>query len=194
MKKIMLFAIFALSVNNLCTGDEVKEPTAPQVPNAPVVSGDDDLIVFPEVPALPSFQGVPPSAPAGTNQSNEPVREIERYGLTVTEAFPNGNTRRNVANTINNAQYILYSDGTVRLVLNFTNGVQYNYYLSNPGSRIELSPGNYRVTYDTIVQAGKEILLEQYRSELYNNENSITSISIMESNKTIVTMKFTKRL
>ena len=196
MKRTALFIIFALLLTGLCATDEIKQPTEPKPPSEPIVPGNTGSNIFPSIPAapaLPSFPGFPQADPNTLSKKDEPVREIEKYDLTINEAYPNGDTRRNVANTIGNSQYILYSNDTIILILNFRDGIQYRYHLSSPRSKTEISPGVYRVTYNTVVQAGKEFLLEQYTSELYSNENAITSIVISGNNKTVVLLKFSKK-
>ena len=146
----------------------------------------------PTLPVLPRFPGFP-SLPDSNNQTNRPVHEIEKYNLNVSGAFPNGDTRNNVANTITSAQYILYSNRTIALKLVFQNGPEYIYHLRNPRSKIEIGAGVFRETFDTVVQVGMEFLLEQYLSELYYNSNTITSLYLMGRNQVIVLLNFTKR-
>ena len=190
LKKAILSIVFVLFVNSLCMTDEIKQPTEPIAPVEPTVPGKTDAFMFPRVPVMPSV----PLPPGGTAQNKEPIREIERYGLTVSEAYPNGNTRRNVADTISGAQYVLYSNDAVTLILNFKNGPQYLYHLSSPRSKMEVSPGVFRTTYSTVVQVGKEFLLERYTSELFSDANSVTSVNISGNNRTVVILRFAGKL
>jgi len=170
MKKITGCFIFLLFINCLCFAQDIRQPTPPTpptVPNAPVVPG-----VSSNTPSYPRFPTVP-SIPNTNNQDNGPVRIIEEYDLTVSNAFPQGNTSRNVANTIRNAQYKLYSNNTVTIKLDFINGLEYTYHLRSQRSRVEIRPGVFRETYETVVQIGNEFSLEQCSSELIKDGNSI---------------------
>ena len=169
--------------------DDKKQPTPPKPPAAPakpVVPGAAESTTYPRFPSFPSL-------PNNNNQTNGPKKEVEKYDLNVSGAFPNGDTRRNVANTINNAQYILYSDGTIALKMSFTNSTEYIYHLRNSRSKIEISAGVFRETFETIVQVGKEFLLEQYLSELCYDSNTITSLNLIGGNRVIVFLSFTRK-
>ena len=170
---------------------EIRQPEAPRLPTAPIqqtVPSATENIGYPNFPSFPTI----PSFPSN-NQTNEPVQEIERYDLNISGAFPNGNTRNNVANTIDNAQYVLYSNRTVVLKLFFRNGSEYIYHLRNPRAIIEISTGVFRETYDTIVQVGREFLLEQYSGELCYDNNTIISFSLIGSNRVIVLLNFLRK-
>jgi hypothetical protein len=176
-------------LNNICLADDIRRPIPPTPPTEPVkpnVPGASETPTFPRFPSLPVL-------PNGNTQNNGRVREIEKYELIVSEAFPGGDSHRNVANTINYSEYILYSNNTISLKLNFYNNSQYIYHLRNKRSKTEIRPGVYREIYDTTVQVGKEFLLEEYISELLYNENSVVSINIFGNNKIIVTMNFMKK-
>ena len=186
---IILLLLFA---NYLCIAEEIKKPTPPEPPTEPekpVVQGAIENPGYPRFPVFPP----PPAIPNRNQQNNEPVREIEKYELTVSAAFPNGDTRRNVANTIENAQYILYSNGNVLLKLKFKNNSEYSYHLRNPRAKMEISSGVFRQTFDIVVQAGSDFLLEQYSGELFNNKQTITSVSIFGNNKIVVILNFLKK-
>jgi hypothetical protein len=188
MKGIAIIII--LFLNYSCFADDIKKPIPPKPPIEPVkpvVPGAAENSNYPRFPALPII-------PNRNNQDNEPVREIDKYELNISEAFPNGDTKRNVANTINNAYYTLYSNGNILIKLKFqNNNLEYSYHLRNQRSKMEISSGIFRQIYDIIIQVGKEFLLEQYSGELYNNEQSITSLSIFENNKIVVILNFTKK-
>jgi hypothetical protein len=187
MKKIItVIVLFFIALSAFA--DDAKQPTPPIPPTAPVVPGAGGNTNNSFFPAFPS----PPKFPAN-NQTNEPVSEIERYDLTVSEAFPNGNKRNNAANTIKNAQYVLYSDRSAELRLSFINSQEYIYYLKNPRSKIETSAGIFRETFDTLVQAGKDLLLNQYTSELYYNNDTITSFNLIENGRVIVLLNVRKK-
>ena len=190
MKKAALLIFFGLFAIYICIADEIKQPTEPTPPIEPVVPGKTETSNFPRIPGIP-FVPIPPY---GAEQNRNNVREIERYGLIVSEAFPNGDTRRNVADTISDAQCVLYSNGAVTLILNFKNAPQYLYHLSSPISKMEITPGVFKATYNTVVQVGKEFLLERYTSELYNDVNSVTSVNISGKNGTVVVLRFMGRL
>ena len=188
MKKTII-VIILLIITGLGFTQDIKQPTAPippVEPTRPVVPGAPERIEFPRFPTVPNF-------PNGESQSNGSVYEVEKYDLNISGAYPNGNTRNNVANTINNAQYILYSNRTALIKLSFTNGSEYLYHLRNPRSKIETSTGAFRETFDTIVQVGREFLLEQYLSELYYNDETITSFNLLGNNRVIVQLVFTKK-
>jgi hypothetical protein len=193
MKRAMYCFVFLLIVNNLCFTQDIKQPAPPKPPtepNKPTVPGapenNPSYPRFPSSPQLPSFPNI-------NNQNNGPVREIEKYDLLVSDAFPQGNTRQNVANTIKNAQYVLFSNNTIQVKLDFINGLQYVYHLRNNRSKMEIQSGVFRETYETIIQAGREFLLEQYSSELYRNENNITSLTVIGNNKVVVILNFNKK-
>ena len=211
IKKVLEGILFLFAVN-LCLANDLDQAWIdPLPPLAPViVPGESNQIDLPRLPApppLPANPLRPPEPPAlpwqnnsnpgnvpGSSAQNQgPVREIERYDLIVSGAFPNGNLRTNVANTISGARYRLYSDSTIALEIFFTNGIQYVYHLSDPGPRIEMGPGLFRVTYVTTVQAGAQFLLEQSTSELFSNAEQITSINIIGNNAIYVIMNFAAR-
>jgi hypothetical protein len=189
MKKIIIVILLSI-LNCLCLADDIKKPSPPRPPTEPVkpaVPGAAESSQYPRFPPLPVI-------PNRNNQNNEPVREIDRYELNISGAFPNGDTRRNAASTITDAHYTLYSNGNIMLKLKFENDLEYSYHLRNPRSKMEISSGVFRQTYDIIVQVDKEFLLEQYGGELYNNEEGITSLSIFGNNKIIVIFNFTRKL
>jgi hypothetical protein len=182
-------------LNNICSADDIKQPASPTPPSEPVkpnVPGASETSAFPKFPGLPALPSFP-VLPNENTQNNERVREIEKYELIFSEAFPGGDTHKNVANTISYSEYTLYSNNTISLKLNFNNNLQYVYHLTNKHSKTEIRPGIYREIYDTTVQVGKEFLLEQYVSELFYNETSAISINIFGNNKIIVTMNFMKK-
>ena len=117
----------------------------------------------PALPTLPNFTRLPPPPPIApnNNQANEPVRVVKNQSLIVTGAFLNGNTRNNVANTITNARFILFSNGSEEIRLSFTNAPEYIYFLRNPRARVEISEDIFRETFDTFIQVGREFLLGQ---------------------------------
>ena len=184
-KAIIIIIIFTAG---FAFSQEIRQPIAPTPPSPPAQpiapSTAEREQNFPSLPNLPSFHN--------NNQTNRPEQESSRYVLNVSGAFPNGDTRNNVANTINNAQYILYSNGTAALTLFFRNSPEYIYHLSNPRSRIEVSAGVFRETYDTTVQVGREFLLEQYTSELSYDNNTILSFNLIGSNRVIVLINFSR--
>jgi len=190
MKKTAYGFLFLLIVNGLCFSQDRKQPTSPKPPEAPdkpaVPGAPENAASYPRLPPPPSF-------PNTSNQDNGPAREIEKYELIVSEAFPQGNTRQNVANTIKNAQYILYSNNTIQIKLDFNNGLRYIYHLRNNRLKIEVRPGIFRETYDAIIQSGNEFLLEQYSGELYRNENNITSLTVIRNNKVDVVLNFNRK-
>jgi hypothetical protein len=195
MKEVICSFVFIILLNNICLADAIKQPTPPKPPTEPInpnVPGSPEASTFQKFPRLPVFPSFP-VLPNENTQNNERVREIEKYELIITEAFPGGDTQKNVANTINYSEYILYSNNTISLKLNFNNNLQYIYHLKNKRSKMEISPGVYREIYDTVIQVEKEFLLEQYASELFYNEISVVSLNIFGNNKIIVTMNFIKK-
>ena len=192
MKRI----VFAFILSSVIIGmvfpqdtDKNKLPSPPKQPAEPIkpaVPGTHEIPTFPRFPAPPVF-------PNRNNQTDGTVSVVERYNLTVTGAFPNGNTGTNMANTIKNAEYILYSNRTIAIKLTFNNGSEYIYHLRNPISKIETSAGVFRETFETVVQADKELLLEKYVSELSYNNNTIISLILIGNNKTILLMNLTKK-
>ena len=194
MKKTL--AIFLVFVIGIVFADDLKQekgpaegpaaPKPPVMPEKPVVPGASQKFEFPKIPPRPSFSD-------NDDQAGRQAREIEKYNLNVTGAFHGGDTRYNIANTIVNAQYILYSNRTIALKLNFNNGSEYIYNLRNPRSKIEVSNGNFRETYDVTVQVDKEFLMNHYTGELYYNDNSVTSLFLIRDNKTAVLIVFVKK-
>jgi hypothetical protein len=188
MKTITVSLIFFLFSEIVFAQDMKKPtpPTPPTEPTKPVVPGAPEKIESPRLPILPSLPNI-------NNQSNGPVYEVEKYQLSISGAYPNGNTKNNVSNTINYAQYVRYSNRTVQIKLKFTDGSDYIYHLRNYRSKIETGTSVFRETFDTIVQVGKEFLLEQYLSELYYNNDTITSFNLIGNNKVIVQLVFSKK-
>ena len=189
MKKTIIVIIIFLITGLVFTQDIVRPtpPTPPVEPKKPVVPGTPEKIEFPTFPTFPSF-------PNRNNQNNGSVYEVEKYDLNISGAYPNGNTRNNVRNTINNAQYILYSNRTILLKLFFSDGSEYIYHLRNPRTKIETSTGVFKETFDTLVQVGKEFLLEQYFGELYYNNDTVISFNLIGNNKVIVQLVFSKKV
>ena len=195
-KKRKLKIIFTIILSFIITGfvfpqdkDKQKPPVSPKPPvepAKPVVPGAQAPYLFPGLPSLPAI-------PNKNDQTDGKVTVVERYNLTVSEAFPNGNTANNVANTIKNAEYILFSNKTINIKLLFTNDLEYIYHLRNPRSKIEIRTGVFRETYETVVQAGREFLLEQYISELSYDNNTIISLNLFGNNKIIVIINFSKK-
>jgi hypothetical protein len=177
---IMIFNLFELYAQ------DVRQPTPPTAPTRPVVPGVPDVSEFPRFPTFPNF-------PNSINQHNGSVYETENYELTISGAYPNGNTRNNVSNTINYARYILYSNNNAQIKLRFMDGSEYIYYLRNPRAKIETSTGVFRETFDTVVQVGREFLLEQYISELYYNTDTVISFNLVGNNRVIVQLIFSKK-
>ena len=160
-------------------------PREPSAPVAPIVPGADQNRRINEFP-------VPPPIP-GRNQNEGPVRVIDSYELNILGSYPNGNTANNTANTINNAQYTLYSNGNKEIKLIFNDGTEYVYHLRNPRSRIEINNGLFRETLDVLVQVGSQFLLDQYSCELSYNENTITSFNLIGNNRVVVILNVRKK-
>jgi hypothetical protein len=190
MKKILFTIILSsIIIGVVFPQDKVKPPTPPKPPTEPtkpVVPGSQEVPLTPRLPSLPSF-------PNRNNQINGPISEVEKYNLTVSGAFPNGNMGNNVASTIKNAEYTLYSNKTIKIKLLFNNGSEYIYHLRNPISKIEIRTGVFRETFETIVQVGNEFLLEQYVSEITYDNNTIMSLNLIGNNKIIVILNISKR-
>jgi hypothetical protein len=161
-------------------------PKPPVEPTKPIVPGAQEKPVFPRLPSLPAIPNI-------NEQTDGKVTVVERYNLTVSGAFPNGNTANNAANTIKNAEYILFSNRTIDIKLIFTNNLEYIYHLRNPRAKIEIRTGVFRENYETVVQAGKEFLLEQYISELSYDNNTVISLTLIGNNKIVVILNFTKK-
>jgi hypothetical protein len=178
---IIIGFVFPQDTNQLKPPAPPRQPTAPTGPVVPGASNN--------IPLFPSF----PSLPNRDNSTDGSVSVVESYYLTVSGAFPNGNTGNNVANTIKNAEYILYSNRAVTIKLLFNNGSEYIYYLKNPRSKIEIRTGVFRETFETTVQAGKDFLLEQYSSELSYTNNTITSFVLIGNNRVIVILNLSKK-
>ena len=193
-KSFLIF--FLIFIANTVFADDIKQekgmaegpaaPKPPVMPEKPVVPGAPPKFEFPKIPPRPSFSD-------SDEQAGRQAREIEKYNLNVTGAFHGGDTRYNIANTIVNAQYILYSNKTIAIKFNFNNGSEYIYHLRNPRSKTEISRGNFRETYEVTVQVDREFLMNQYSGELYYNENSVTSLSLIRDNKTAVLIVFVKK-
>jgi hypothetical protein len=183
--------IFSIFINVTISSDEIKQPIQPQnpvPPTQPIVPGASNNTGYPKFPPLPSFPSIQ------NNNQNKDIVEIENYELIISSAFPNGDTSRNVSSTIKKAQYIFYSNNDITLKLDFINDLQYVYYLKNSKGKMETSPGIYREIYDTLVQVGKNLLLDQYSSEIYKQGEEIKSITIIGNDKVIVTINVTKKI
>jgi hypothetical protein len=183
--KIAIILMFIFSLFDL-NAQDIRQPTPPTAPTRPVVPGAPEGNEFPRFPSFPNFPDI-------NSQDNGAVYEIDKYELSVSGAYPNGNTRNNVSNTINYAQYILYSNRNAQIRLRFTDGSEYIYYLSNPRAKIETNTGVFRETFDTVVQVGREFLLEQYISELNYNNNTVISFNLIGNNRVIVQLIISKK-
>jgi len=193
MKKIIISVVFSSVIVGFAFPQDTNRskppapPRPPAAPTNPVVPGaPENTSLFPSFPNPPDF-------PNRGNPTNDTVSEVERYNLTVSGAFPNGNTGNNVADTIKSAEYLLYSNGTIAIKLSFTNGSEYIYHLRNPRSKIEIRTGVFRETFETTVQAGKDFLLEQYASELTYDSKTITSFVLIGNNRVIVILNLSKK-
>jgi hypothetical protein len=164
-------------------------PKLPAEPAKPVVPGAAEIPIYPQYPRFPGQ----PGTPSRNNQTDVPVSEVERYTVSVLEAFPDGNTENNIAITIKDAEYARYSNGTMSIKLLFKNGSEYMYYLRNPKLKAETRKDVFRETFETIVQIDKTVLLERYVSELTYTNKSIVSLSLMGNNKIVVLLNFSKR-
>jgi len=206
--KILLFLafLFAIVFNTAnLFGQGWLDPLPPLDPVPEIDGGTDNVPLLPPPPSLPmNFINRPelpvfPSTPGSntgqgsTNQNTGPMREILRYELTVTGAFPNGDMTRNTASSITGAWYILYSDSSIALNLVFAEGLLYIYHFTNPGSRMEINPGVFRQSYNTIIQAGVQFLPGEYRSELYHNGENLVSANIMGNNSVIVLLNMERK-
>jgi len=192
---IILFSIIMGTVFPQNTDNAKPVPPGPPAAPPPKPPVEPIKPVVPGAQGTPSFPGFPnpPVLTNRNNQTNSPVSEVEKYNLTVSGAFPNGNTGNNVASTIKNAEYILYSNRTIAIKLLFNSGSEYIYHLRNPRSKIEIRTGVFRETFETIVQIGRNFLLEQYISELSYDNNSIISLHLIGNNKVIVILNLSKR-
>lgn len=177
---------------------EITEPASPasrqtqpknSSPPPPVPAAPDLFQARPQVPSRPNLPQTRPSARRG---SGEGVRETENYFLTVTAAYSGGNTKISTASAIDKVQCIKYSDESISLGIFFKNSSKYTYYLRNPGAALQISPGTYRRSYDTVIQTGGEFLPGIFISEVLYNENSLTGITLIGENTVIVTMNFIK--
>ncbi|MDR2964890.1 MAG: hypothetical protein LBU88_03855 [Treponema sp.] len=184
--KTAIILIIIFNFSGLLYAQDTRQPALPTEPTRPVVQGTPERNEFPGAPIFPGF-------PNRENQHNGTVYEVENYELAISGAYPNGNTRNNTSNTINHAQYILYSNRTAQIKLRFTNGSEYIYHLRNPRAKIETSTGIFRETFDVATQVGREFLLEQYTCELNYNNNTITSFNLINNNRVIVQLTFSKK-
>jgi hypothetical protein len=121
---------------------------------------------------------------------NSEIKLIEKQRLTVSEAYPGGNTGRQAAASIDFAEHFIYSDNSRDLKVYFKNGLQYVYYLKIPRNHIKVDQETVRISYTTTIQAGKEILLDRYTSEAYIKNNDLISITIIGNGSVVVVMKF----
>jgi hypothetical protein len=186
VKKTIIIIILFLMIIGIVFSQSANQPRLPTPPTPPAAPENNNSSLFPRFPGFPNF-------PNRDSQENGGVREVEKYNLTVSEAFPNGNTGNNVANTINDAEYVLYSNRTIEIKLSFNSGSEYIYHLRNPGSKIEIRTGVFRETFETLVQVDKKFLLEQCLSELTYDNSSITSLVLIGNNRVIVVLNLSKK-
>lgn len=233
MRKKFLIGLCAVLIASNGFADETKQPENPKQPTSPVPPAESGrnapatnksvgknsgqtqktpnaagqnpfstAIPF-APPALPT---PPPPLPPGMTQPDanvEAAHEVANYTLTVTAAYPNGDTKKSIADTISYAQCIMYSDNSITLKLFFANGARYTYYLKNPRAKMQTSPGIFRTTYNTLVQAENTMLVDTYTSDVYSeasrenadNDQSpnLKSITIMGNDAVVVVMNFAKR-
>ena len=138
---------------------------------------------------LPPVLPPRPARSEGTGENAEQVREIEiieTYGLTVASALAEGDARRNMARTITDARYTVYSNNTTALRLEFRDGSPYVYHFSRPHGSIEIRTGVFRETCGVTVQVGKMLLLETYTAEIYRDERGIMQTDILGNGRIIV--------
>jgi hypothetical protein len=152
--------------------------------------GDFPAFSLPSQPVFPT-----PARPA--NSRREPVRLSEFHTLTVTEALPSGDRKKNAAGGIDRAEYLLYSDGSRELKIFFKNAPRYVYYASRPRPPLQLAPNLFRAACDVIIQAGSEILGDSYSGEISCGKKDLSgppsSFTVFGGGAALVVFNFTNR-
>jgi hypothetical protein len=186
MKKFILLNLLVVSF--FCFADEIKQPKPPALPQAPVTPGSNlNIQNTIQKPALP------PPPISVRSKENKTASEVENYILTVTKAYSGMDIKNSVADTINYAQYILFSDNSITLKLFYKNDWVYTYFLRNPKSKIQTGTDSYRTTYDIMIQAGSVFLTETYSGEVYSVGKDIKSIVITGGGAVVASLEFTKK-
>jgi hypothetical protein len=180
--------------------DDIKQPVLPKQPT--MMPSTPPLSVTPapqkpqdsgRSPATPFIPVVPP-APAARPAANEgSVYETASYDLSVKTAYLAGNTKNPITGTINFAKCTYYSDNSIKLQVFYKSGETYTYYLKNAGAKIDYGGGVFRVTYDTLIQIEKKMLLDKYTSEVYTGTAGLKSINVIGNNALVIYMEFTKK-
>ncbi|MDR2516820.1 MAG: hypothetical protein LBC88_05495 [Spirochaetaceae bacterium] len=131
--------------------------------------------------------------PARPGEGAEPVRIIESYGLAVGSVWAAGSARSNLAHTVTDARYTVYTNHTAALRLEFRDGPPYVYHLGLPYGRTETQAGVYRETRRVTVQAGSEFLLETYTAEICHDAGGIIQAGIFENGRIVVTLNVARK-
>jgi hypothetical protein len=113
--------------------------------------------------------------------------------LAAAEAYPGGDRNRSVADTISHIFYTAYSDQSRSFTVAFKNGPSYTYYLRNPRSTVQMGPDTLRVTYDTIIQAGNQMVNGFFFSEASYTGGKPASLVVVNSSSGAAVVVLTLR-
>ncbi|MDR1210723.1 MAG: hypothetical protein LBK40_00675 [Spirochaetaceae bacterium] len=133
-----------------------------------------------------------PLPPSYTGENQQPV-VTESLLLAAAEAYPGGDRTRSVADTISHIFYTAYSDQSRSFTVVFKNGPSYSYYLRNPRSTVQMGPDTLRVTYDTVIQAGNQMINGFFFSEAGYTNGKPSSLVVVNSSSGAAVVVMTLR-
>jgi hypothetical protein len=123
----------------------------------------------------------PPGAPFPSAGGNQQPSVTESLLLAATEVYPGGNRNQSVADMISHIFYTAFSDQSRSFAVVFKSGAPYTYYLRNPRAMVQMGPDRLRVTYDTIIQEGNQMITGFFFSEVYYTNGKPGSLTVVNS-------------
>jgi hypothetical protein len=111
---------------------------------------------------------------------NQQAVVTESLLLAAAEVYPGGDRSRSAADTISHIFYTAYSDQSRSFTVVFKNGPSYVYYLRNPRGTVRMGDA-LRVTYDTVIQAGTQMVNGFFFSELNYLNGRPDSLAVINS-------------
>ncbi|MDR0389317.1 MAG: hypothetical protein LBH73_04550 [Spirochaetaceae bacterium] len=112
---------------------------------------------------------------------NQQPELTESLLLSATEVYPGGNRNLSATDTVSHIFYSAYADQSRSFTVVFKAGLPYTYYLRNPRSIVQMGPELLRISYDTIIQAGNQMVPGFFFSEVYYTNGKPGSLSVVNS-------------
>jgi hypothetical protein len=136
-------------------------------------------VQWPGAPLPPAVSGAAVSGNAvGGNQQPSVTESLL---LTATEVYPGGNRNLSATDTVSHIFYTAYSDQSCSFAVVFKSDPPYTYYFRNPRSLVQMGPDVLRITYDAIIQAGTQMVMGFFFSEVYYTKSRPSSLTVVNS-------------